>query len=559
MGCRRKANEDWYAHFTCANGLVAVVCDGMGGHVGGAVASHLAVDTIKSFLEQNYFDDPFRAIIEACDAANAAILRRTREQPELTGMGSTCVMLIVRNGKVYTGCVGDSRIYLVRSNQITQLTEDQSYVQMLVNAGEISKEQAEHHPRKNEILNALGLPTMQQATVREEAINPEAGDVFLLCSDGLSGMVSDEEIKKVAGNLTGMSQQARVDTLIQKARQHGGLDNITCVMVEFAVTPSTGGRVMTRVMDKRVKYGLLGVVGILCVLLCIYGIIKIFGGETQKQDSTEHVQNAIAGKKTVAVTDTILWEKGKKCVEVELHGSLGARIRIYGKQGKNSVDVRYEISADSVSIEPKGNFSKTTRSDGDDTVITYEWNDAEWAGNCLWLTLASGDSTCVYQIPVEQPGAATTVKTAETPAQTNKEEPKGIFGTIKSTVTNLFSTGSKGSNSTDEKPADTETDGGNESSGEEKLEFTIPVSREGQTEIEVKSSGEANTNKRICLENYALEVTSIKESWFTYECNDGRTGRLLIENAKVPEGGGEVRVPIANYDDKVCIIRVKQK
>lgn len=237
VGCKRKANEDWLAQFECQNGLVAVVCDGMGGHVGGAVASHVAVETIQQFLETTYFNDPRQAIVEACDAANAAILQRTTQQPELKGMGSTCVMLIVRDGKVYIGSVGDSRIYLIRSKTITQLTRDQSYVQMLVDAGEITKEQAEHHPRKNEILNALGIATMQPATVLPDAISPEAGDCFLLCSDGLSGMVPDRDILHVVSDQTRMTQRERVATLIQRARENGGLDNITCTIVEFAVTP----------------------------------------------------------------------------------------------------------------------------------------------------------------------------------------------------------------------------------------------------------------------------------------------------------------------------------
>lgn len=151
-------------------------------------------------------------------------------------MGSTCVLLIVRNGKVYIGHVGDSRIYLVRSKTIRQLTVDHSYVQELVDAGAISKDQAEHHPRKNEITNALGIPNMKPATVREEPISPEAGDVFLLCSDGLSNMVDDKHIAHIAGNLE-MTTQQRANTLVQRANDNGGLDNITCALVEFSAKP----------------------------------------------------------------------------------------------------------------------------------------------------------------------------------------------------------------------------------------------------------------------------------------------------------------------------------
>lgn len=241
VGCKRPANEDWFDHFECQNGLVAVVCDGMGGHVGGAVASHTAVEAIRAFLETNYFENPNEAIISAVNVGNRAILSRGQQQPELQGMGATCVLLIVRDGYVYYGSVGDSRIYLVRQHHITQLTKDQSYVQMLVDMGQITHEQAEHHPRKNEITNALGLQQMTPAVVREEPVMPEAGDCFILCSDGLSGMVSDQKIMEIASRQSQMKQAERVKCLVEKARENGGLDNITCVMVEYAASPFKNG------------------------------------------------------------------------------------------------------------------------------------------------------------------------------------------------------------------------------------------------------------------------------------------------------------------------------
>ena len=183
VGRVRTANEDCCRFEETGNGDLFVVCDGMGGHVGGATASSIAVTTIVEFLDRTFYDDPHIAISEAIDCANQAIIEKTKEQPSLTGMGSTCVVLLVRNGKVYLGHVGDSRIYLVRSRRIIQLTKDHSYVQTLVDSGEITKEQAEMHPRRNEITNALGIPNMAPATL-SEAIIPEAGDWFVLCSDG---------------------------------------------------------------------------------------------------------------------------------------------------------------------------------------------------------------------------------------------------------------------------------------------------------------------------------------------------------------------------------------
>lgn len=239
VGRKRAANEDNMFNAITQNGLVSVVCDGMGGHVGGATASKIAVTTIIDNLNNVYYEDPRIAIGESIDIANKAIIQKTKEQPELTGMGSTCVLLIVRAGKVYIGHVGDSRIYLVRNRRIVQLTKDHSYVQMLVDHGEITKEQAEHHPRKNEITNALGIPNMSPATVAEDAIIPEAGDCFILCSDGLSGMVSDDKICKIISRQAEINAQERVDKLVALANENGGVDNITVQLVEFSVSPNT--------------------------------------------------------------------------------------------------------------------------------------------------------------------------------------------------------------------------------------------------------------------------------------------------------------------------------
>lgn len=233
VGRKRKANEDFLGEAVTVNGLVTVVCDGMGGHVGGAEASHTAVGAILDILSNNYYDDPRQAIIDAVNTANAAILSRAAAEPSLQGMGSTCVMIIVRDGLVYYGWVGDSRIYLVRGNTIQQLSKDQSVVQSLVDAGIITAAEAEHHARKNEITNCLGIDTMEPAVVCMEPIAPQPGDTFLLCSDGLSGMVNDRAIADVVADRAGMRLQQRAERLIAMANANGGLDNITALLLEF--------------------------------------------------------------------------------------------------------------------------------------------------------------------------------------------------------------------------------------------------------------------------------------------------------------------------------------
>ncbi len=305
VGCTRSANEDFLGSGDTVNGRVAVVCDGMGGHVGGATASHIAVETILAFLNQNYYENPREAISDAIISANQAILNHTQEHPELTGMGSTCVLLIIRNGEVFIGHVGDSRIYLVRRKTIVQLTKDHSFVQTLVDQGLLTKEEAEKHPRKNEITNALGIPNMAAPTVRQEAIRPEAGDVFVLCSDGLSGMVDDAHIAKVVSRVGEMHAQQRADYLIELARQAGGLDNITCELVEFSIAPKR-----TSLQGKNKKLLLIAsvVIGVLVLGGIGFGLTRCDGNaEDESTDLSikpeENTRQQV--KQNKEITDTL--------------------------------------------------------------------------------------------------------------------------------------------------------------------------------------------------------------------------------------------------------------
>ncbi len=317
IGRRRKANEDNMANAITQNGLVSVVCDGMGGHVGGATASHIAVNTIIEHLQNVYYEDPRIAIGEAIDRANQAILQQAALQPELQGMGSTCVLLLVRSGKVYYGHVGDSRIYLVQSRRIKQLTKDHSYVQMLVDAGQITQEQAEHHPRKNEITNALGIPNMQPASVAEEAILPEAGDCFVLCSDGLSGMVPDATICKVVSRQAEMNAQDRVNQLVQLANDNGGVDNITVQMVEFSVSPAAAAKVENgKNIPQWLKIG-----APVAVLLVMIGVGLFFflrkPAVPQANGEEDAVSSTVVKGDTIELTlGPIPYKKGAKLVEI---------------------------------------------------------------------------------------------------------------------------------------------------------------------------------------------------------------------------------------------------
>jgi protein phosphatase len=289
----RKANEDSMDVFDTANMKVFVVCDGMGGHVGGQVASQTAIAAIKDFMLTHVFTDPREAIHNAIISANNAILKRAQDQSELNGMGSTCVMLVVTSdGKVYYGHIGDSRIYIVANHQIRQLTKDHSFVQTLVDEGKISKEQAEHHPRKNEITNALGIPDMQPPTLCNEPIEPEAGNCFVLCSDGLSGMIDDHHIEHIVSKHE-INIQQRTKKLVETANEAGGKDNITVQLVEFAVSTKkeeTKNKKLNKNLFLAIGLAVIGILAVLCIAYFIFfGKDKGGKGDTNETVTTEDV------------------------------------------------------------------------------------------------------------------------------------------------------------------------------------------------------------------------------------------------------------------------------
>lgn len=231
-GRTRRVNEDSMVTFDSPNGRVVAVCDGMGGQNAGDVASQLAVAVIQDILSDNTFATPEEAITSSVIAANQAILRKASMNENMQGMGATCVMLIVKDGKVYYGSVGDSRIYYIANGMIRQITKDQSYVQTLVDAGQITQEAAEHHQDKNQITNALGVEGMTPPLIGQMPITPEPNSTFLLCSDGLSGMINNSTIlNTVSRHDLSLNERARM--LVEQANEAGGLDNITVQLVEF--------------------------------------------------------------------------------------------------------------------------------------------------------------------------------------------------------------------------------------------------------------------------------------------------------------------------------------
>ncbi len=232
VGLVRKENEDNLGFAETPNGSVFVVCDGMGGHVGGKQASALAVDAIIRFMGAGKYNDIKEAMTQAIKYANKVVYETAEKNPALHGMGTTVVMVVVQDDKIYIAHVGDSRIYLLSDEQLYRLTKDHSFVQELFDRGIINNEEMQYHSRKNEITKALGLGPGVEPEVSPEPLRLKNGDKILLCSDGLSDMVDDFTIREVLLKYPNDVKAASKE-LLQIALNNGGKDNITFQIIHI--------------------------------------------------------------------------------------------------------------------------------------------------------------------------------------------------------------------------------------------------------------------------------------------------------------------------------------
>jgi PPM family protein phosphatase len=249
-GLSGKNNEDRYAvsSFLTDEGqpiVFAVLADGIGGHQAGEVAAELAVNYINQKVGESNGKYPLQTIETAVDSASQAIASRSASQDEQQGMGSTCVCVWVVRDQLYTGYVGDSRIYLFRQGKLQRLTVDHSWVQEAIEKGIITPEQARDHPNVHVIRRHLGsveLPgvdfrlCLKPDETREQAEKNQGtllmgGDILLMCSDGLTDMVWDDEIGHVLGTRSSLKSMA--EDLVSQANERGGRDNITVVLLSM--------------------------------------------------------------------------------------------------------------------------------------------------------------------------------------------------------------------------------------------------------------------------------------------------------------------------------------
>jgi len=285
VGRQRSNNQDHYGEGAAADGArLLVVADGMGGHAGGATASRMAVETVRRVVGAagEASGESLRAALEQ---ANREVHDQARQEAELAGMGTTGVaLLFTGDGRGWVANVGDSRAYRLREGELVQITEDHSLVAELQRRGVISEEEALVHPRRNEVLRSLGVEPDVTVDVLELDVRP--GDQFLLCSDGLSGVVRDGEIAEV---LRREPPEQAVRTLVDFANERGGPDNVT---VQIARIPAplaapTGAARSDRLRRVRALMVALVVVALLLAAALLWALVGELRGDSVLLEADE--------------------------------------------------------------------------------------------------------------------------------------------------------------------------------------------------------------------------------------------------------------------------------
>ncbi|HEX8154870.1 MAG TPA: Stp1/IreP family PP2C-type Ser/Thr phosphatase [Thermoanaerobaculia bacterium] len=232
VGLVRSENQDFGIYTSpdeerqsALGGRLLVVADGMGGHRGGATASRLAAETVKAQYLGSETPDVPTALREALARANKRIYTEAQANPDLRGMGTTTSALTIRDGAAWFAHVGDSRIYLVRGDEIRQLTDDHSLVASMVREGLLTSAEAENHPRRNVLQRSLGVAEDVEIDV-SGPFKVQDGDIFILCSDGLHGLVKEAELKEIAK----LPIDQAADEYLKRALERGAPDNVTVIV-----------------------------------------------------------------------------------------------------------------------------------------------------------------------------------------------------------------------------------------------------------------------------------------------------------------------------------------
>ena len=233
IGKEREMNQDCYYVSKEKNGMrLCILADGMGGYKGGEIASRLATNAAKQYIQSKFeelnsdVENIKNLIREAMNYANNVVYLESQKNNELSQMGTTLEICIFYGNKIYLGHIGDSRIYRIRKNIIRRITTDHSYVETLVKNGKITREEAFYHPKKNMLMKALGCAKTIEPDITVKGFLKD--DIILMCTDGLTNMLKEEEIYNIIKD----NVETACNKLVKRANELGGFDNISVIVVE---------------------------------------------------------------------------------------------------------------------------------------------------------------------------------------------------------------------------------------------------------------------------------------------------------------------------------------
>jgi PPM family protein phosphatase len=227
IGLKRIDNEDSLGIFEIENGILSIICDGLGGNKAGEVASQLSVNTVYEFFKTSTESDYLERIKSAISEANKSIIEKASSNDDFKGMATTIEVLFLLNNTAYCGHVGDSRIYNLHKDRLIQLTKDHSLVQKLIDEGFLTDSEAENHPNRNIIMRALGDNSTVEIDLSKLNLDPMDGMLFFLCTDGVTTVIKDNELKEILSDYDKIKEN--LSNLIE---QRGAPDNFSFIVIK---------------------------------------------------------------------------------------------------------------------------------------------------------------------------------------------------------------------------------------------------------------------------------------------------------------------------------------
>ncbi|MGN1326854.1 MAG: Stp1/IreP family PP2C-type Ser/Thr phosphatase [Clostridia bacterium] len=232
IGKERKSNEDFYYISKPEDKIkLFILADGMGGYNAGEVASRMATETVRDYIQKHFEENKStkeeieQLLRDGIEYANTVVYKKAQSKKDLNGMGTTLDVCLIYNSKIYIGHLGDSRVYRIRKNFMRKLTKDHSYVQTLIEDGKITKEEALTHPKRNMLTKALGCTPIAEPDIYTKTFIKD--DIILMSSDGLTNMVKENDIY----NIIRENKENAAENLVKQANDNGGYDNITVVII----------------------------------------------------------------------------------------------------------------------------------------------------------------------------------------------------------------------------------------------------------------------------------------------------------------------------------------